>query len=158
MRGFSRACRSRAASFVVVIEPAREAAASKEDDVRYMLLIYSDPSAWANATQEEQQKVFGEYGAFTQEIIASGEFSTGDPLQGVETATTVRVKDGDALTTDGPFAETKEVLAGYYVVDVPDLDRAIELAAKIPDAAWGWGSIEVRPVMEVDPGAGGMPS
>jgi hypothetical protein len=123
-----------------------------------MLLIYNDPSAWANATPEEQQKVFAEYGAFTNEIIGSGEFKTGDPLQGVETATTVRVKDGDALTTDGPFAETREVLAGYYVVDVPDLDRAVELAAKIPDATWGWGSVEVRPVMEVDPGAEGMPS
>ena len=74
---------------------------------------------------------------FTQTIVDSKEFVSGDPLQGPETATTVQVKNGKRLTTDGPFAETKEALGGYYVVDVADLDRALELAAEIPGAAHG---------------------
>ncbi|HEV3226487.1 MAG TPA: YciI family protein [Acidimicrobiales bacterium] len=112
--------------------------------MKYMLLIYSDPTAWNPA---DGDKIMGEYMAFTQEIMDSGEMVAGDPLQGSETATTVRQRDGKRTTTDGPFAETKEVLGGYYIVDVKDLDRAIELAAKIPDSRTG--SVEVRPVMEM---------
>ena len=97
-----------------------------------MLLIYSDPSTFDPA---DGDKIMGEYMAFTQEIIDSKEMVSGDPLQGPETATTVKVRNGKTATTDGPFAETKEHLGGYYVVDVKDLDRALELAAKIPDAA-----------------------
>ena len=89
-----------------------------------MLLIYSDPSAWANLDDATQGAIGEEYGTFTQTIVDSKEFVTGDPLQGAETATTVQVKNGKRLTTDGPFAETKEALGGYYVVDVADLDRA----------------------------------
>jgi hypothetical protein len=112
--------------------------------MKYMLLIYGDP---ASANPDDDEKIFGEYMAFTNEILESGEMVSGDPLQGTETATTVRVRNGKRSTTDGPFAETKEVLGGYYIVDVKDLDRAIELAAKLPGARGG--SIEVRPVMDI---------
>jgi hypothetical protein len=112
--------------------------------VKYMLLIYSDPSTFDPTASD---KIMGEYMAFTQEIIDSKEMVSGDPLQGPETATTVRVRKGKTATTDGPFVETKEHLGGFYVVDVPDLDRALELAARIPDAASC--AIEVRPLMEL---------
>jgi hypothetical protein len=114
-----------------------------------MLLIYTDAAAWAAMAPEENQKAFNDYGTFTQRIIDSGEFVGGDPLQGVDTATTVRVRNGKAASTDGPFAETKEVLGGYYHVNCKDLDRAIELAAAVPDSAIGNGSVEVRPVLEL---------
>jgi hypothetical protein len=112
--------------------------------MKYMLLIYTNPSAFDPA---QGDKVYGEYMAFTQSIVESGELVAGDPLQGIETATSVRVRDGKRTTTDGPFAETKEVLGGYYVVDVKDLDRAVELAGQIPDSRTG--SVEVRPVMDM---------
>ena len=122
--------------------------------MRYMLLIYGDPSLAASMTPEEGEKMMADYYTFTQSIVESGEMLSGEPLQGVETATTVRVRGGRTASTDGPFAETKEVLGGYYLVDCKDLDRAIEVAARIP-AAHG-GSVEVRPVMELpaDMGAG----
>ncbi|MDQ6615867.1 MAG: YciI family protein [Actinomycetota bacterium] len=113
--------------------------------MKYMLLIYSDPDAYADPAAG--QKVMGEYMAFTESIVESGEFVSGDPLQGTDTATCVRLRDGQLSTTDGPFVETKEVLGGYYVVDVKDLDRAIELASQIPDSRTG--AIEVRPVMDI---------
>ena len=115
--------------------------------MRYMLLIYGDPAIGESMTPEEGQKVMSDYYAFTQSIVESGELVSGEPLQGVETATTVRVRDGRTATTDGPFAETKEVLGGYYLVDCKDLDRALEVAARIPGAQHG--SIEVRPIMEL---------
>jgi hypothetical protein len=90
------------------------------------------------------QKMFEEYGAFTQSIIQSGAFKAGDRLQDTATATTVRVRDGKTLTTDGPFAETREQLAGYYLVEAKDLDAALAIAARIPGAKVG--SIEVRPI------------
>src|SRR5437868_6214071 len=98
--------------------------------------------------------MFADYGKFTQDIVNSGEFVAGDALAPVETATTVRVRGGERALTDGPFAETKEVLGGYYIVDVKDLDRAVELAALIPVAARGIDSIEVRPVMDVSAAMG----
>jgi hypothetical protein len=116
-----------------------------------MLLIYSDPEASSRLTPADGQQIMKEYFDFTQAIIDSKEMLAGDPLQGVETATTVRVRDGERVTTDGPFAETREVLGGYYIVDVPDLDRAIELAGKLPGARRGLDSIEVRPLMELPP-------
>ena len=112
--------------------------------MKYMLLIYSDPTAFNPADGE---KIMGEYMAFTQEILDSGEMVAGDPLEGAETATSVRVRNAKRTTTDGPFAETKEVLGGYYIVDVKDLDRAVELAGKIPDSRTG--IIEVRPVRDM---------
>jgi hypothetical protein len=109
-----------------------------------MLLIYNDPADFNPANAE---KITGEYMAFTQEIIDSKEFVAGDPLQGPETATTVKVRNGKRATTDGPFVETKEHLGGYYIIDVPDLDRALELAAKIPDASTC--AVDVRPLREM---------
>jgi hypothetical protein len=93
----------------------------------------------------DRQQLAGEYGAFTQSIIQSGHFKAGDGLQPTTTATTVRVRDGKTMTTDGPFAETREQLGGYYLVEAKDLDDAVALAARIPEAKRG--SIEVRPVM-----------
>lgn len=114
--------------------------------MKYMLLICTDDEAFAKLSPAEQQAMPGEYFAYTTAISESGERVAGDPLHGNETATTVTVRDGETITTDGPFAETKETIAGYYIVDVADLDRAIELAAKIPGARIG--KIEVRPVMD----------
>ncbi|MDQ1396328.1 MAG: hypothetical protein QOG64_1587 [Acidimicrobiaceae bacterium] len=114
--------------------------------MKYMLLIYSDPST-RPSDKAEGDKIMGEYFAFTQEIVDSGELVAGDPLEGNDTATSVRVRNGKTTTTDGPFAETKEHLGGYYIVDVKDLDRAVELAAKIPDSRVG--TVEVRPVVDM---------
>jgi hypothetical protein len=118
--------------------------------MNYMLLIYEEPDAWAGASEAEVNQMMGDYFAFTQEIVDSGEMISGDPLQGVETATTVTVRGGDTIVTDGPFAETKEVLGGYYLVKVDSLQRAQQLAAKIPAAKTG--KVEVRPVMEIPQG------
>jgi hypothetical protein len=112
-----------------------------------MLLIYSNPANWAKLSENERNGLMGEYGTLTKDIVDSGEFVSGDPLAGVETATTVKIRGGSAETTDGPFVETKEHLAGYYLVDVKDLDRALALAAKIPDARFG--GVEVRPVLDM---------
>src|SRR5260221_1285077 len=92
-----------------------------------------------------RQKMTGEYGTFTQSIIQSGHVKAGDGLQPTTAATTVRVRDGKTLTTDGPFAETREQLGGYYLVEAKDLDTALAVAARIPGAKTG--SIEVRPIM-----------
>jgi hypothetical protein len=96
----------------------------------------------------ERKQLMGDYGAFTQYIIQSGHFKAGDGLQPSTTATTVRVRDGRILTTDGPFAETREQLGGYYLVEAKDLDTALGIAARIPGAKAG--SIEVRPIMIYD--------
>ena len=115
--------------------------------MQYMLLIY-DREADKNAmSADERGAFFGAYGTFTKEIVASGHFKAGDPLESVESATTVRVRDGKALTTDGPFAETREQLGGYYLIEAKDLDEACAIAARIPSATIG--SIEVRPVRKM---------
>lgn|SRR5947207_5794388 len=113
--------------------------------MQYLLLIYRNEAKLINMTPEDRQKVSAEYGAYTQSIVQSGNFKAGDGLQPTTTATTVRVREGKTLTTDGPFAETREQLGGYYLVEAKDLDTAIALAARIPEAKEG--SIEVRPVM-----------
>jgi len=115
--------------------------------MKYMLLIYDDESAWASMAEDESKSMFDEYLSFSNDLVAAGQFVAGDPLESVSTATTVRVRDGRTTTTDGPFAETKEQLAGYYVVDVPSLDEALAWAAKVPSARIG--SIEVRPVQDM---------
>lgn len=114
--------------------------------MQYMLLIYDNEKAWADLAKGEQEKLFGEYMEFTQNIVKSGHFRAGDALQPVSTATTVTVKEGKVLTTDGPFAETKEQLGGYYLIEAKDLDEAVMIAGKIPSVKVG-GKIEVRPVM-----------
>jgi len=113
--------------------------------MQYMLLIYNDPNGWESMSEAEQGAIFQAYGTFTEELQASGKLVAGDALQAIDTATSVRVRDGETLTTDGPFAETKEVLGGYYLIDVETLDEALEWGAKIPGATYG--TIEVRPVV-----------
>ncbi len=115
--------------------------------MKYMLLITTDPSDAPMPNAHNAYDMSADYYAFTQSIVASGEMVAGDALHDVSTATTVRIRDGVKSVTDGPFAETKEQLGGYYIVDVPTLDRAIEIAAEIPGAKFG--SIEVRPIMEM---------
>jgi hypothetical protein len=115
--------------------------------MQYMLLIYENEVEFAGQSPETMKKLFGEYGEFTQGIIASGHFKAGDPLQPTATATTVRVRGGKQLVTDGPFAETREQLGGYYIVEAKDLDEARAIAARIPAARTG--SIEVRPVQKM---------
>jgi hypothetical protein len=112
-----------------------------------MLLIYVDSERWAALPEAEKDGWMGEYFGVTQTLVDSGELVAGDPLEGIDTATTVTIVGGERLTTDGPFAETKETLGGYYIVDVADLDRALELAAMIPDARTG--KIEVRPLIDM---------
>jgi hypothetical protein len=115
--------------------------------MRYMLLIYDREADWAKLNEKDQGALYGEYGAFTEGIRKSGHYKAGDPLQPIATATTVRVRNGKTVTTDGPFAETREQLGGYYIVDAKDLDEATAIAARIPSARTG--SIEVRPIMEM---------
>jgi hypothetical protein len=114
--------------------------------MRYLLLIYG-PEPTEQAAPEEQAATMQAYGAFTEHVKARGAYLGGEALEPTPTATTVRVRDGQTLTTDGPFAETKEALGGYYLVEAKDLDEAIEYAAGIPGAKLG--SIEVRPIWEL---------
>jgi hypothetical protein len=115
--------------------------------MRYVLLIYDDPDVWAAMPQEESNAYYAEYGAYSEELAKAGAFVAGDALQSTTAATTVRVRDGQTLATDGPFAETKEQLGGYYVIDAANLDEALAWAAKIPSSRVG--SIEVRPVLDM---------
>ncbi len=111
--------------------------------MKYAMLIHVKPGYYESMPEDEQKAVSAEYTALAEDPRAVG----GAQLQGIETATTVRVRDGQTLTTDGPYADTKEVFAGYYVFEADNLDEAIELAARIP-AARLEGAIEVRPVVE----------
>ncbi len=110
---------------------------------QYMLLIYGDP---ANAPgPDEQEAAYEEWLNYTNSLVAAGVMVSGAPLESTEKATTVRVRDGEVQQTDGPFAETQEILGGYYLVDVPDLAAAVELASQMPNIEYG--SVEVRPVV-----------
>lgn len=113
--------------------------------MQYLLLIYEREADWNTMNEKEKGTIFQEYMAFTQGIMKSGHHRAGDALQPVSTATTVRVRNGKTVTTDGPFAETREQLGGYYLVEAKDLDEAIAIAARIPSARYG--SVEVRPIM-----------
>jgi hypothetical protein len=115
--------------------------------MRYMLLIYDREADWGSMSEEDRGKMFQEYMTFTEGIRKGGQYKAGDALQPTSAATTVRVRNGKSVTTDGPFAETREQLGGYYVVDAKDLDEATEIAARIPGARMG--SIEVRPILEM---------
>lgn len=112
---------------------------------QYMLLIYTNETEDAQATDAEKQQTFQEYMAYSEELQQAKVMVGGDALQPTSTATTVQVQDGKTLTTDGPFAETKEQLGGYYIVDVENLDEALKWAAKLPGAKYG--KVEVRPLM-----------
>ncbi len=111
--------------------------------MQYLLLIYSAESD----DDAQSESIYAEFGAFTQGIVQSGNFKSADRLKPVATATTVRVREGRTLTTDGPFAETREQLGGYYLIEAKDLDEAIAIAAKVPSARYG--SVEVRPVWAI---------
>ena len=116
-----------------------------------LLLIYGDETAWNDAGPEAVGQMMEEYGVFTEWLRTSGSYVAGEALEPTNQATTVRVRDGQTMTTDGPFAETKEQLGGFYLIDAPNLDDAIAAAARIPGAKVG--SIEIRPVVEF-PGDG----
>jgi len=118
--------------------------------MQYLLLIYQAEAAMQNRSEAEAKAMFTEYGQLTQSIKDSGQYKGGNALQPVATATKVQVRDGKTLTTDGPFAETREQLGGYYLIDAAHLDDAIAIAARIPAARNG--SIEIRPIWSV-PGA-----
>lgn len=118
--------------------------------MQYMLLIYNSEKDWESMSEADRNANFGEYMKFTQDIKTSGHYKAGDALQPVHTATTVRVRDGKTQRTDGPFAETRETLGGYYIIEAKDLDEATKIAARIPDARIGNGSVEIRPVMMFD--------
>ena len=115
--------------------------------MKYALLIYAAEKDWAEKSKEEQGKTYNDYWAYTTELRKSGKMLSCEPLDPTSTATTIRVRDGKTIPTDGPFADTKEQLGGIYVVDVKDLNEAITWASKIPDARNG--SIEIRPLMNI---------
>src|ERR1700731_521556 len=116
----------------------------RSEAMQYLLMIYRREAEMAKMDPAARQKMTADCGEFPRSIIQSGPFKAGDGLQPSTTATTVRVREGKALTTDGPFAETREQLGGYYLVEAKDLDAALEIAARIPGARFG--SIEVRPI------------
>ena len=114
--------------------------------MKYMLLIYHDEPSWNAISEAERQQIYLEYRKLRGELEARGQFVTGSQLQPITTATSVRVRDGKELITDGPFAETHEQLGGYFLVEAKDLDEATSIAARIPSARTG--TIEVRPLVE----------
>ena len=114
--------------------------------MRYLCLIYEDEKNWGKMPKEQADAMMGEYFAFTEGIKKSGHYVGGEALQPTQSASTVRVRNGKVSTTDGPFAETKEQLGGYYLINAKDLNDAIQVASKIPSSRLG--SIEVRPIME----------
>jgi hypothetical protein len=115
--------------------------------MRYMMLLYTNQGEWAARGSADQQAVVREHTALMQELQKSGQYETCDALETVQNATTVRVRAGKTHVTDGPFAETKEQLGGYYIVEARDLDDAIAIAARIPDARMG--SVEIRPILDL---------
>lgn len=117
--------------------------------MKYMLLIYLDEQAM---TDEEREHCYVESAQLAQDLNSSGQYLDASPLHPVTTATSVRVRDGKRVVTDGPFAETREQLGGYYLIDAGDLDEAIRIAERIPPARFG--TVEIRPVMEI----GGLPA
>jgi hypothetical protein len=114
--------------------------------MKYMLLIYDEEQAWAKLSESEQQQIYKEYGQFGQEIKTGGQYLGGFQLQPTSLATSVRIRDGKEMVTDGPFAETHEQLGGYYLIEAKNLDEATAIAARIPSAKMG--TVEVRPVVE----------
>ncbi len=120
--------------------------------MQYALLIYGSEAAQqeqiGSMSEEERAAMMGEWFAYTEELKTAGVYVAGEALQGTPTAATVQVRNGERMVTDGPFAETKEQLGGFYIVDVPSKDEALEWAAKIPSAPYG--SIEVREIMVFD--------
>jgi hypothetical protein len=117
---------------------------TRMQDMNYLLLIYSNEAELEGLSGSELGAITNEYMEFTKSIVQAGKFKAGDRLRPVSTASTVRIKNGKTAITDGPFAETREQLGGYYLIDAKDLDEAIAIAARVPGARYG--SIEVRPI------------
>lgn len=115
--------------------------------MKYMLLIYQDEPSWNGLSEAERQQIYLEYRKLRDELQTRGQFVTGSQLQPIATATSVRVRDGKELVTDGPFAETHEQLGGYFLIEAKNLDEATSIAARIPSARAG--TIEVRPLVEM---------
>lgn len=115
--------------------------------MKYMLLIYHEEQDWNRHTEAERQQIYGEYRQLIQELQSNGKYLVGDELQPSATANSVRVRNGRQLVTDGPFAETREQLGGFFLIDANDLDEANSIAARIPSARSG--AVEVRPVVEM---------
>jgi hypothetical protein len=134
-----------AGPFVDPVNAARCVATHPEAPMRYMVLVYNEETTSA-PPPERIAEVAKAYGAYTAMLRDRGAFVDGDELQPTATATTIRVREGQTLITDGPFAETKEALGGFYLIEAADLDAAIGLARQCPGA--NWGSIEVRPISE----------
>lgn len=112
--------------------------------MKYMLLIYHDETKWDALTETERQEIYVEYRQLIQELQSTGQYLAGDQLQGTNTAASVRVRDGKQLVTDGPFAETREQLGGFFMIEVKSVAEANQIAGRIPSARTG--TIEVRPV------------
>ncbi|HEY5058700.1 MAG TPA: YciI family protein [Gaiellaceae bacterium] len=113
--------------------------------MQYLLLIYSDETAWESISEDERRAIYREYSQLNDDLRGRGKLVAGDELQPVATATSVRIRKGETLVSDGPFAETKEALGGYYLIEADTLDEAIEWAARIPSARQG--TIEIRPTV-----------
>ena len=113
--------------------------------MKYLCLIYDDEKRWDRMSKEEMTASYGKYYTFTEGIRSSGEYVNGNPLKPTSTATTVRMRNGSVSTTDGPYAETKEQLGGYYLVEAKDIDEAVAIAGRIPVGENG--AVEVRPIM-----------
>ncbi len=113
--------------------------------MQYMLLIYSSEDAWESYGEDERNAMYAEYGKLSRDLREQNAFVAGDELEPSSTATTVRVRDGEPLISDGPFAETKETLGGYYLIEAESLDEALKWAARIPSAKHG--AVEVRPIV-----------
>jgi hypothetical protein len=120
----------------------------RPEEMQYMLLIYGNENYLGKMSEVEQGKLLQEYMQFSKDIAQSGHYRSGNELDATSKATTVRMRDGKRLVTDGPFAETKEQLGGYYLVEAKDLDEALGIAARMPSVRWG--AIEVRPIIPHD--------
>jgi hypothetical protein len=114
--------------------------------MKYLLLIYQSEKEWAGHTEAQRQQIYSEYGQLRQDLVTKGQFVGGSQLQPIATASSVRVRNGKELITDGPFAETHEQLGGYFLIDAKNLDEALKIAARIPSAREG--TVEVRPIVE----------
>src|SRR5271165_4290278 len=125
-------------------QAANDADTDEESDVQYLLMIYANEQETAAMAPAASTAMMQEYAEFTKSIVQAGQLKAGDRLRPTSTASTVRVRNGKVLITDGPFAETREQLGGYYLVEAKNLDEALAIAARIPGARHG--SIEVRPI------------
>jgi hypothetical protein len=119
------------------------------NQMKYVLLLYGDESGWDTLSPADQQRIIEETRRHSEQVKSSGQYVSAAPLQPTSTATCVRVREGKRLLTDGPFAETKEQLGGFCLIEAKDLDDAIGIAARHPAVSSGWGTAEIRPVRQM---------